>query len=297
MSLAILNGGEPSLFLDRVRVCVDEFPYVWLATNGLAPIPRDGLENVAISSTVFGGGNLDDKIRGIRPGGGRMTGLFEKALANYCDDERVFFVYALSLDSTPVLERVVERIRNNGNRVLLSYYTPYAKRPAGGAAEDDSHSRRIQALLEVAVTVAARHPDTVLSHPYYIRTLIQGTSHWAPFGYDVCPSISVDYPGNEARLRNGNPTLPLFNAVAPDLKTVNMCGVSGDCDGCRDSHAVMSWLMVSMKDFTATAHFQTWVEISDSFWRQFRFSPYFQKATASTRVPSAATRVRDRARP
>jgi organic radical activating enzyme len=275
VSLAILTGGEPSLFPDRLRVFVDEFPYVWLSTNGLAPIPYEGLEQVAISTAVSGGGQPND------------SDSFERALSNYCDDERVSFVYALLLDRTAVLESVVRRIRDNGNRVVFSYHPPGSRNPAEvptspmGVPRLAAQADRTRDLVAAALMAAARYPDTVLSHPYGIRTLIEGRSHWASYGHDVRPRVTKAHSGSTA--------LDKLKAIAPDLKTINLCCMPGHGEKCRDSHAVTSWLMMSLNRFTDTEeHLQTWVEIAESFWRQFCFSPYFQRLNGATRLAETA---------
>ena len=43
-------------------------------------------------------------------------------------------------------------------------------------------------------------PETLASHPYYIDAMVTGKSHWGDFGYDVCPSVSVDHPQNAERI-------------------------------------------------------------------------------------------------
>jgi hypothetical protein len=287
ISLAILIGGEPSLFPGRLSVFVEEMPYVWLSTNGVKQIPVEGFEKVAVSVTLFGGGALDDELRGILPGGRRTSGLFETALKNYHNDKRVFFVYALSPDSSPHVEDVVRRIGDNGNQVLFNYYSPYDNPDSPDTKAIQEKEKR---LLERVLEVREAYPQVVLSHPYYIRTLITGSSHWGKFGYDVCPSISRDYEGNRERIANGNPTLPGFNAIAPDLKTVNMCCTSGHCGQCRDSQAVISWLMMSLPHFLESRErLMEWVEIGESFWRQFCWSPYHP--TANTLAASGPQAV------
>lgn len=105
--------------------------------------------------------------------------------------------------------------------------------------------------------------------------MITGQSHWAHFGYDVCPSISISHPAHHGRLRNGNPVLPLFNTWAADLETVHFCCTSGHCDSCRDSQAVFSWLMVSPHHFLDDSEqLWTWVQIAESYLSQFIWSPF-----------------------
>ena len=133
----------------------------------------------------------------------------------------------------------------------------------------------LQELLDELLRVKLLFPTTVLSHEYFINTMITGSSHWEKFNYDVCPSISVNHSAHSQRLNNGNPYLPKFNTWAADLNTIKFCCTSGYCDGCRDSQAVFSWLLVSMNQFLADEKMlETWIEIAESYWQQFIWSPF-----------------------
>jgi len=268
VNAALVIGGEPTLFLDRLRVFVENMTYVTISTNGLRRLPTDGFEKVAVGLTLFGGGPLDDKLRGIKPSGRRFNGLFETTLRNYRDDPRAGFIYAITEDGLPYIEDTVKRIADNGNKLQFNFYSKY--HTADPLAQEEG-SR----LLDEALRVKWLYPDTVVSHPYYIRALITGQSHWGAFGYDSCPSISVDHPAHRDRLANGNPTLPFFNTYGADLTSVKFCCTSGHCDNCRDSQAVMSWLLVNLDRFLdSKQNLQTWIEISESYWRQFIWGPY-----------------------
>lgn len=272
INAAMIIGGEPSLFPQRLAVFVRNLDYLMVSSNGLKPIPMEGFENITIALSLFGGGPLDDELRAIKPGGKRFKGLFDTALANYRNDPRTGFVYALSEDGIDYIEETVHRIHENGNIVNFNFYSKYG-------ADDPQAMRDRDGLVDEALRVRALYPDTVISHPYYIRTMITGDAHWTRFGYDVCPSISVDHPGNAGRLANGNPFLPSFNTWAPDLETLKFCCTSGSCDGCRDSQVVFSWLLVSYDRFVESeAQFRDWIEIAESYWRQMRWSPYHKTA-------------------
>src|SRR5437773_9111323 len=82
INAALLIGGEPTLVPDRVMAFAEGMEYVTLSTNGLRPLPRAGFERVSIGITLFGGGDLDDELRAIMPGGRTFTGLFVTALRN-----------------------------------------------------------------------------------------------------------------------------------------------------------------------------------------------------------------------
>jgi MoaA/NifB/PqqE/SkfB family radical SAM enzyme len=270
VTYAIIIGGEPTLVPDRVAAFAEVMDYVTISTNGVKKLPVAGFENVAVQISVFGGGPLDDKLRAIKPGGQRFTGLFDNALRSYHGDRRACFVYAITEDGIDHVEDTVRRIHENGNRVSLNFYSKYG-------ADEPLRMQDARRLLDEVLRVKERYPETLLSHPYFIRTLILGESHWGKFSYDVCPSISVDNPAHKARLENGNPVLPGFNAWAADCSTVNFCCTSGNCGDCRDSQAVLSWLLVSLDRFRGSPELlKTWIEISESYWKQFCWAPGIQ---------------------
>ena len=269
INTALLIGGEPSLVPDRVAAFVERMDYITISTNGLRPLPRAGFERVSIGVTLFGGGPLDDALRAIRPDGRTFTGLFERALANYRDDPRVIFNYAITDRGMDQIEPTVRRIRDNGNRVTFNFYSEHD-------TDTPLSLSNSQRLLEAALRAQDDNRDTVVAHPYYIQALVTGHTEFGDFGYDVCPSVSWNHPDHAARRANGNPTLPLFNVYGADLETVQFCCTSGHCDGCRDSQAVQTWLLVNVRQFLhAKEALQTWIEVAESYWRQFVWSPYY----------------------
>jgi hypothetical protein len=268
ITYSIIIGGEPTLIQDRVAAFVEVMDYVTISTNGLKKMPREGFEKVAVQISLFGGGKLDDELRAIKPGNVRFTGLFEQALRNYEGDPRACFVYAITEDGIDYIVDTVRRIHENGNRVSFNFYSKYNQ-------AEPLRMLNAPRLLAEAMRAKELYPTTVLSHPYFIRTIVTGDSHWGRFSYETCPSISVDHPAHEARRANGNPTLPLFNAYAADCKTVNFCCTSGHCEDCRDSQAVLSWLIVNFDRFRESGMLlKTWIEISESYWKQFIWAPY-----------------------
>jgi Radical SAM superfamily/4Fe-4S single cluster domain len=268
INTALLIGGEPTLVPDRVSAFVERMEYVTISTNGLRPLPWAGFERVSIGITLFGGGDLDDELRAITPGGRTFRGLFETALRNYRNDPRPIFNYAIAGSAVEHIGDAVRRIRDNGNRVTFNLYSEY---------DSDAPLRhaRDRSLLDEVLRVAAEYPEAVVAHPYYLRALVTGETEFGRFGYDVCPSVSWDHPGHAERRTNGNPMLPLFNAYGADLQTLQFCCTSGHCDGCRDSQAVQSWLLVSARRFLHSEEgLRTWVELAESYWQQFVWSPY-----------------------
>lgn len=263
---ALLIGGEPTLYPDRIAAFVDAMEFVTISSNGLSEFPTLGFENVAVALTLFGGAGLDDKMRAIKPNGDRFAGLFDRALLNFKDDPRATFIYAIDPSATNVIDETIRRIADNGNLVSFNYYSDYR---CNDPLRHDGEKR----LLDAALDAVDRYPETVLSHPYYIRALITGQTEWGKFGYDSCPSISVDHPAHKERLRNGNPVLPGFNSYAADTKEITFCCTSGHCETCRDSQAIHSWLMTNFRRFLRMDDgLRLWIEFSESYWKQFIWS-------------------------
>lgn len=270
---ALIIGGEPALFPGRVKKFVENFDNVTISTNGLKRLPMDGFENLSIIISLFGGGILDDDLRAIKPNGKSFSGLFDRVLLNYKGDPRVVYNFALTEDGINYIEETVEKIDKNGSRVNFNFYSKYDN-------DDPLKTENQESLLNMALSVKEKYPDTVISHPYYIKAMITGESHWGRFGYDVCPSISVNHPSHVGRISNGNPTLPLFNAIAADYDTINFCCTSGHCDDCRDSQAVHSWLVVSKKYFMDDPElFKIWIELAESYWSQFYWSSLYSTSS------------------
>ncbi|MFB6614548.1 radical SAM protein [Streptomyces sp. NPDC085524] len=272
---ALLIGGEPTLVPDKIRPFVELLDYVTISTNGLLALPREGFEDVAIAVSVFGGGPLDDRLRAIHPNGRRFSGLIDTALANYRDDPRATFIYALTEPGAGYIEETVRKMADNGNLVSFNFYSEYGGDHPLKALEG-------RKLLDEALRVKELFPRAVVNDPYYIEALITGRSHGRDFGYDVCPSISVDHKAHAERIANGNPVLPGFNAWGADLETVQFCCTSGHCGDCRDSQAVHSWLLMSMHEFLESPDaLRTWLGVSEGYWRQWSWSPYSPHRTTA----------------
>lgn len=261
---ATLIGGEPTLVQSRITPFVEKIPYITISTNGLRPLPMDGFENVGLAVSLFGGGPLDDELRAHRPNGSSFTGLFETSLGHYRGDPRVTFVLALNEDGLDYVEPTIRAIADNGNLVSFNFYSAYG---TDHPLRMDSEQR----TLAEALRVKDRYSDVVVTHPYMIETLITGRTHWGGFfGYDVCPSISVDLPEHVKRVNNGNPVLDGFAVYGADFETLQFCCTSGHCSECRDSQGVFSWLLVSMNWFLdSVERLETWLEIAESYWRQW----------------------------
>ena len=284
---ALLIGGEPTLYPDRIRVFQKHLKYITISTNGLKRLPMDGFEDVAIAVTLFGGGALDDELRAVGPNGKRFTGLLARALDNYRNDPRACFIFAVCEEGIEHIEPTVQAIRANGNQVYFNYYVAYDRPRSRESAAQTSE------LLAETLRMCRQYPETVPSHPYFVEALITGRTPWGTFGYDTCPAISTSHVAHQARKKNGNPILPNFNSYAADMQTLNFCCTSGSCGECRDAHAVTSWLLVSFRHFTKDeTSLRTWIEIAESYWASFIWSPFSRMPPDRTAQTSTAFQAR-----
>ncbi len=286
VNCALLIGGEPALFPERVASFVEGMRYVSISTNGLKALPKaEPFDSVTVFISLFGGGPLDDELRAIKPNGRTFTGLFDTALRNYRNDDRATFVYGVTEDAIQYIEPTVRRIQANGNVVTFNFYSKY----------DTCHPLRLaneERLLSEMLRVREIYPETVLNHPEHIHATVTGRAWCGSFGYDVCPSISQDHPDNAERLLNGNPFLSFFNTYKADLKSLELCCTSGHCGDCRDSQAIYSWLMVSLeRSLDSVDTLRTWVEVTETYWSQFIWSPFHRSARKQGSLAATNTRA------
>ncbi len=67
VNLAILIGGEPTLFLDRVEAFYHRIPS-YCATNGLIKIPRDRFPDMMVGISLWGSSEDEIELRGKATG-------------------------------------------------------------------------------------------------------------------------------------------------------------------------------------------------------------------------------------
>lgn len=266
-TVGLLIGGEPTLHPNRIAAIRNHIPYVTVSSNGEIPLSRTDFPDTTVALTLFGGYKTDDEYRAIRSNGQRFSGLFNKVLDNYRHDPRAGFVYAVNYNAIDEIEETVKRIQDNGLRVLFNFYRDFTHHEV--ETEDQE-----MALLERTLLMKQKYPETVSSTPHFLETMFVGRTHWAKFGYNTCPSISSDYAGAEKRLKNGHPTLPGFNAYTANHEPT-LCCTGGDCETCRDSQAISSWILSNMRKYMKSPELmRTWVEAAESYWSQFIWAPW-----------------------
>lgn len=252
-------GGEPSLALDRLRVLHDRFR-INVATNGIRRIPKDGFARLPIGVSVWGDAATDRELRG----GGRVD-VFDRALANYRNDERAFFYYTVAPGHADQVERVVERCVDNGNRVLFNFYSDLAR--VGGAFDATGGFGAVRDAIERAIE---RWPGRIWTTAYLAHVVTTGELDGRRWGHATCTSVTADHPVNRERIANGNPFNPHFRAYNADFSTTRRCctGVDRDCDTCFDTWEHFSWITLNLRAHLASrAAFTNWLTTTWLFYR------------------------------
>ncbi|MGD9193488.1 MAG: radical SAM protein, partial [Desulfobacterales bacterium] len=98
VNLAILIGGEPTLYLDRVEAFYKRLP-TFCATNGLIKIPRSRFPDMMLGISLWGD-EADEKIL-------RGKDTFSISSKNYAGDPNVYYLYTLTPKQIGKIERII----------------------------------------------------------------------------------------------------------------------------------------------------------------------------------------------
>ena len=119
VNLAILIGGEPTLFLDRVEAFYKRMP-TYCATNGIIKVPRDRFPDMMVGISLWGDEEDEKVLRG--------KDTFSISSKNYEGDAYTYYLYTLTAMSirTPNWKSRAKVRRNWSLRVRTG--TPCARR-------------------------------------------------------------------------------------------------------------------------------------------------------------------------
>lgn len=238
-NMLTIVGGEPALEVERLRILAQHFKLT-VVTNGSIPIPREGLENIQIAISFWG----DEKQDVILRGQGKHN-IFDKALKNFKDDDRVGFYYTTVPGFSDGIESATQRMVENGNFVIYNFYADLAQQ--GG---NYSHVNGFARPIEQINRMIEKFPTRIVSSPHINQTISQRSLFGKAWGYDVCPSVTYDHPGNAERMARGKRYPTKFRAYNADLTSTRRCciGNARDCDTCTDIWATYGWIVGSMKE-------------------------------------------------
>jgi organic radical activating enzyme len=259
VNLAILIGGEPTLYLDRVEAFYRTMP-TYCATNGQIRVPRDRFPDMMVGISLWGDEEDEKVLRG--------KDTFAVSSRNYAGDPDAYYLYTITPKQVGRTERIIRKIEDVGLKVHLQLLTNDEQ--VDGFFWTTDKLKDVRAEMD---DLLERYPRTVISCKYYHEIITTGRMLGRPFGWSECPSVTEQFDD-----RNPQPKrLIRFVRWASDLQTRHRCCTSAtrDCATCKDGAAHMSWVMVNKRDHLASAKdLQNWIEVYEMFAKLYRFIPW-----------------------
>ncbi|MFZ7125807.1 MAG: radical SAM protein [Desulfobacterales bacterium] len=259
VNLAILIGGEPTLWLDRIEAFYRRLP-TFCATNGLIKVPRDRFPDMMIGISLWGDESDEKTLRG--------KDTFSISSANYEGDPHTYYLYTITPRQIGKTGRIVRKIRDAGLKVHMQLLSNDE-----GVDGFTWSPEELVAIRQEMDDLLEAYPDTVISSKYYHEIITTGKMLGRPFGWMECPSVTAPLDKRSPRPRR----LTNFIRWAFDLQTMHRCCTSEtrDCTTCKDGAAHMSWVMVNKRDhMRSTRDLQNWIEIYEMFAKLYQFIPW-----------------------
>jgi MoaA/NifB/PqqE/SkfB family radical SAM enzyme len=259
VNLAILIGGEPTLYLDRVAAFYKRLP-TYCATNGLIKIPRDRFPDMMVGISLWGD-EEDEKIL-------RGKDTFALSSKNYAGDPYTYYLYTITPKQVGRIEFIIRRIADAGLKVHLQLLSN--DEGVEGFSWTDERLRDIRDEMDIMLD---RYPNTVISSKYYHEIITTGQMLGRSFGWNECPSVTEPMDRRKPQPKR----LIRFIRWAADLHTMHRCCTSAtrDCSICKDGAAHMSWIMVNKRAHLRSAKdLQNWIEVYEMFAKLYRFIPW-----------------------
>jgi MoaA/NifB/PqqE/SkfB family radical SAM enzyme len=259
VNLAILIGGEPTLYLDRVEAFYKRLP-TFCATNGLIKIPRDRFPDLMLGISLWGD-EEDEKIL-------RGKDTFSISSKHYEGDSNVYYLYTLTPKQIGKIERIIRKIRVAGLKVHLQLLSNDE-----GVDGFSWEPEQLEAIRVEMDDMLDRYPETVISSKYYHQIITTGKMLGRSFGWYECPSVTQPLDTRDPQPKR----LIEFIRWASDLNTMHRCCTSEtrDCSSCKDGAAHMSWVMVNKRaHIRTTKDLQNWIEVYEMFAKLYQFIPW-----------------------
>jgi len=259
VNLAILIGGEPTLYLDRVEAFYKRLP-TFCATNGLIKIPRDRFPDLMLGISLWGD-EADEKIL-------RGKDTFSISSKNYEGDPNVYYLYTLTPKQIGKIGRIIRKIRGAGLKVHLQLLSNDE-----GVDGFSWEPEQLEAIRVEMDDMLDRYPETVISSKYYHEIITTGKMLGRSFGWNECPSVTQPLDTRDPQPKR----LIEFIRWASDLNTMHRCCTSEtrDCSSCKDGAAHMSWVMVNKRaHIRTTKDLQNWIEVYEMFAKLYQFIPW-----------------------
>jgi len=259
VNLAILIGGEPTLFLDRVEAFHKRIPS-YCATNGLIKVPRDRFPDMIVGISLWGSSEDEIELRG--------KDVFSISLGNYAGDPLAYYLYTLTPRQLGRAGEVVRRIEDSGLKVHIQLLSN--DEGANGFSWTPALLARARAEMD---DLLCKYPKTVISSHYYHEVITTGMLLGRKWGFRECPSVTEPMDTRNPQPRR----LIRFIRWGADLKTMHRCCTSAtrDCTTCKDGAAHMSWIMVNKRaHMRSTRDLQNWIEVYEMFAKLYKFIPW-----------------------
>jgi MoaA/NifB/PqqE/SkfB family radical SAM enzyme len=259
VNLAILIGGEPTLFLDRVEAFYTRIP-TYCATNGIIKIPRKRFPDMMVGISLWGDEEDEKTLRG------RDT--FSISRNNYEGDPYTYYLYTITPKQIGRIERIIKKIADAGLKVHMQLLSNDE-----GVDGFSWKQGELSDLRKEMDEMLDKYPRTVISSKYYHEIITTGTMLGRPFGWSECPSVTKPLDTRTPQPKR----LVEFIRWAADLTTMHRCCTSEtrDCSTCKDGAAHMSWVMVNKRAHMRSARdLQNWIEVYEMFAKLYKFIPW-----------------------
>ena len=259
VNLAILIGGEPTLYLDRIEAFYNRVP-TYCATNGIIKIPRDKFPDMMVGISLWGDEDDEKVLRG--------RNVFGISLKHYEGDDYTYYLYTITPKQLGKTEKVIKKIQDAGLKVHMQLLSNDE-----GVDGFNWSLEELQEIREEMDEMLDKYPETVISSKYYHEIITTGEMLGRPFSWGECPSVTLPLDTRE----NNPKRLINFIRWASDLKTMHRCCTSEtrDCRTCKDGAAHMSWVMVNKRaHMRSKEDFQNWIEVYEMFAKLYRFIPW-----------------------
>jgi MoaA/NifB/PqqE/SkfB family radical SAM enzyme len=259
VNLAILIGGEPTLYLDRVEAFYKRLP-TFCATNGLIKIPRDRFPDMMLGISLWGDEGDEKILRG--------KDTFSISSKNYEGDQNVYYLYTLTPKQIGKIERIIKKIKDTGLKVHMQLLSNDE-----GVDGFSWQPQQLEAIRFEMDEMLDRYPETVISSKYYHEIITTGKMLGRSFGWNECPSVTLPLDARDPQPKR----LIEFIRWASDLNTMHRCCTSEtrDCSSCKDGAAHMSWVMVNKRaHIRTTRDLQNWIEVYEMFAKLYQFIPW-----------------------
>lgn len=257
---AILIGGEPTLFLDRVELFYKHMN-TYMATNGLIKVPRDRFPDMMVGVSLWGNDEHEEKLRGKKT--------FSISLNHYRGDKKFYYLYTITPNNLNLIEEITKKIKDAGVKVHYQLYSN--DEGVDGFDFSPAERKRLQDKLDEMLD---KYPQTVISCRYYHEILVNNTLMGRQWGWNECPSVSLSH---DTRDLTEVKRLIGFYSYASDLKTYHRCCTSDtrDCRTCNDGAAKMSWVMVNKRlHMKSRKDFANWIDVTEMFAKLYQYVPW-----------------------